>query len=236
MSSFSLVAAFHRIFNHPAPAAPSSKNLADAKLRRLRVMLIAHELAELCQGLAIDLDMRYVHADMHMLSGKELEQYIIVNSTQPDDLPAPDMVLTADALGDLDYVVNGGGVAFGIELPSITAEVHASNMSKLDEDGNPILDPDTGKVIKGPNFLEPDIAGVLAAQSAVGEQAGGADGQSPAPSGEDLPQTTEPTAPSSSAPAPTSTQTEESSATDGSADGAAAPSSGIDDGHDGSIV
>ena len=35
--------------------------------------------------------------------------------------------------------------------------VHKSNMSKLDEDGNPILRED-GKVLKGPNYKPPDLS------------------------------------------------------------------------------
>jgi len=77
-----------------------------------------------------------------------------------DALDAEDMVEVADALGDLDYVVNGAAVAFGIHLPSVTAEVHRSNMTKMPPDGIPIKRED-GKVLKGPNFELPDIKGVL---------------------------------------------------------------------------
>lgn len=39
-------------------------------------------------------------------------------------------------------------------------EVHMSNMSKLDENGNPIFRED-GKVMKSHLFIEPDLTGVL---------------------------------------------------------------------------
>ena len=35
-------------------------------------------------------------------------------------------------------------------------EIHRSNMSKLDENGNPIYRED-GKVVKGLNYFKPDI-------------------------------------------------------------------------------
>lgn len=39
-------------------------------------------------------------------------------------------------------------------------EVHNSNMSKLGEDGNPILRED-GKIMKGPNYFRPNLKRVL---------------------------------------------------------------------------
>ena len=38
--------------------------------------------------------------------------------------------------------------------------VHASNMSKLGEDGKPIR-RDDGKILKGPNYKEPDLSGLV---------------------------------------------------------------------------
>ena len=73
-----------------------------------------------------------------------------------------DMVQIADALTDLLYVVYGAGHSFGIDLDECFQEVHASNMSKLGEDGRPIY-RDDGKVLKGPSFFEPDLEGILGA-------------------------------------------------------------------------
>ena len=73
---------------------------------------------------------------------------------------AEDMVGVADALTDLLYVVYGTGHAFGIDLDSCFAEVHASNMSKLGEDGRPIYRED-GKVLKGPNYFPPNLEFIL---------------------------------------------------------------------------
>lgn len=66
----------------------------------------------------------------------------------------------ADALADLLYVVYGAAHAFGIPIDECFEEVHNSNMSKLGADGKPIYRED-GKVLKGPNFYEPDLKGVL---------------------------------------------------------------------------
>ena len=71
-----------------------------------------------------------------------------------------DIIEVADALTDLLYVVYGAGHAFGIDLDACFEEVHASNMSKLGPDGYPIY-RDDGKVLKGPDFFEPDLEKIL---------------------------------------------------------------------------
>ena len=71
-----------------------------------------------------------------------------------------DMVEIADALTDILYVVYGAGHTFGIDLDECFTEVHASNMSKLGDDGTPIK-ADNGKVMKGPGFFAPDLESIL---------------------------------------------------------------------------
>tara|TARA_B100000579_G_C22410796_1_gene656224 strand:+ start:84 stop:455 length:372 start_codon:yes stop_codon:yes gene_type:complete len=66
----------------------------------------------------------------------------------------------ADALTDILYVTYGAGHAFGINLDKCFAEVQRSNMSKLGKDGKPIYNAD-GKVMKGPNYFEPDLSKCL---------------------------------------------------------------------------
>jgi predicted HAD superfamily Cof-like phosphohydrolase len=71
-----------------------------------------------------------------------------------------DLVEVADALTDLLYVVYGAGHAYGIDLDKCFDEVHRSNMSKLGLDGKPIY-RDDGKVLKGPNFFQPDLNNII---------------------------------------------------------------------------
>lgn len=71
-----------------------------------------------------------------------------------------DFVNLAKELADLIYVVNGFAVEAGIDLDAVVAEVHRSNMTKLGADGKPIYRED-GKVLKGPNYEEADIASIL---------------------------------------------------------------------------
>lgn len=71
-----------------------------------------------------------------------------------------DIVEVADALCDLLYVVYGAGVTYGLPMDELFAEVHRSNMSKLGDDGKPVVRED-GKVLKGPNFSLPNLEMIL---------------------------------------------------------------------------
>lgn len=74
-----------------------------------------------------------------------------------------DIVESLDALTDLQYVIDGTYCALGMDSKLKEAafnEVHRSNMSKLGEDGKPILN-DAGRVQKGPNYFKPDLGAVL---------------------------------------------------------------------------
>jgi predicted HAD superfamily Cof-like phosphohydrolase len=73
---------------------------------------------------------------------------------------AGDLVGVADALADMVYVIYGTATEYGVPLDDVLAEVHRSNMSKLGTDGAPVRRED-GKVLKGPAYSPPDIAGVL---------------------------------------------------------------------------
>lgn len=77
-------------------------------------------------------------------------------------LATNDHVEAFDALCDLQYVLDGAFLALGFHKAKMAGmrEVHRSNMSKLGEDGKPIY-RDDGKILKGPNFSEPDLKKVL---------------------------------------------------------------------------
>ena len=68
-----------------------------------------------------------------------------------------DFLEVADALTDILYVTYGAGHAFGINLDKCFDEVQNSNMSKLDENGEPIYN-DAGKIMKGPKYFKPNLS------------------------------------------------------------------------------
>jgi predicted HAD superfamily Cof-like phosphohydrolase len=73
-----------------------------------------------------------------------------------------DMTEVADALVDAMYILIGTAHEYGLAniLEEYFDEVHKSNMTKLDENGKPIYRKD-GKVIKGPNFIVPDLKSIV---------------------------------------------------------------------------
>jgi len=71
-----------------------------------------------------------------------------------------DIVAVADALTDILYVTYGAAAAFGIDLDACFKEVHRSNMSKLDANGQPIYRED-GKVMKSELYSKPNLEPIL---------------------------------------------------------------------------
>lgn len=78
----------------------------------------------------------------------------LAEAIEVGDLPA-----VAKELADQVYVAYGTALTMGIDLDAAILLVHRSNMSKL-VDGQPVMRPD-GKVLKGPNYVPPDMASCL---------------------------------------------------------------------------
>ena len=74
-------------------------------------------------------------------------------------LEAGDMVEVLDALTDIQYVLDGAYLSFGLQDVKMAAfeEVQRSNMSKLGADGKPIVREEDGKILKGPDYFKPDL-------------------------------------------------------------------------------
>jgi predicted HAD superfamily Cof-like phosphohydrolase len=66
----------------------------------------------------------------------------------------------AKELADALYVWYGAAVTLGIDIDAVFAEVHRSNMTKLDENGQVIRRAD-GKVLKSKLYEKADIRKVL---------------------------------------------------------------------------
>ena len=145
-----LVLEFHERFG--VPVADDGAGLARDRLE-MRMALIGEELTEL------------VTAVYGPRAGAVVEAALTEAVARDDG--TRDVVGAADALGDLVYVIYGMANECGIPLPEVIAEIHRANLSKLGADGAPIYRAD-GKVLKGPDYRPPDVAGVLDAQRALG--------------------------------------------------------------------
>ena len=73
-----------------------------------------------------------------------------------------DLIEIADALGDMLYILCGTILKHGVQhkIEEVFEEIQRSNMSKLDENGNPIYRED-GKVLKSSLYFKPDIKAIL---------------------------------------------------------------------------
>lgn len=96
---------------------------------------------------------------------KNMLRYKLMREENEEYLEAAnngDLVEVADALGDMLYILCGTIIEHGLQdkIDEVFEEIQKSNMSKLDENGEPIYRKD-GKVLKGPNYFKPDIATIL---------------------------------------------------------------------------
>lgn len=87
----------------------------------------------------------------HSLMKEENDEYL-------DACGSKDLIEVADALGDQLYILCGTILKHGMQhvIENVFDEIQASNMSKLGDDGKPVLRAD-GKILKGLNFFRPDI-------------------------------------------------------------------------------
>ncbi|MCF2706194.1 GNAT family N-acetyltransferase [Arcanobacterium haemolyticum] len=138
-----LVRVFHKTYGLPIIEGEPD---ADRERVHMRLSLVAEEAGELVGA-------------VYGKRAQEIMTEAFARAREADD-GTRDTVEVADALGDLVYVAYGMALELGIPMRDVLAEIQASNLSKLGEDGKPIYRED-GKVLKGPNFFAPDIKRIL---------------------------------------------------------------------------
>jgi predicted HAD superfamily Cof-like phosphohydrolase len=144
------VLAFHRAGDIPVLDAPQ---VPDEDRVRLRARLVAEEFFELMTALYADAPVLVL---IRLCGVAQRVDDFICNES-----PAPDLVKLADACADLDYVVEGTRLEFGIDGAPIADAVHASNMAKFGEGSRERAD---GKIEKPPGWKPPDIAALIREQ------------------------------------------------------------------------
>ena len=98
---------------------------------------------------------RPARARQHNLIVEEFKEFLEAESTLY--LSSNDHKESAlKELADLVYVCYQYAENMGWDLDEAMYRVHESNMSKLDDEGNPIYRED-GKVLKGPNYKPPNL-------------------------------------------------------------------------------
>lgn len=161
---------FHRTFEHPildSPTIPSDERV------RLRASLVIEEALKLIEALFGEDDL--------LDDARDSLHRVIARDTVKVDL-----VAAADALADIDYVVEGTRLEFGINGEPIADEVHHSNMAKSIRCGRCVgsgkadvpletcgfckgvgritMKREDGKTLKPAEWTPPNIKGELEAQ------------------------------------------------------------------------
>ena len=189
---FQRVAAFHRTFGHLVADRPVLPGKLVRKLRiallaeelqEFTVAHAAHDRVEMADALA---DICYIIAGTVVAYGIGPQGQDLFESPYDQSLPREEvhddgmarmlhdcfleyeMAEKSDNLPRIDlalmtFITSVFGVAWRLNIPlnAVFAEVHRSNMSKLMPDGS-VLRREDGKILKGPDWSPPDIAGVLA--------------------------------------------------------------------------
>lgn len=132
-------------------------SLRDAQIQVETFMLRAGQVAP-SQPTVPTMDVAVLR---HKLIQEELHEYW-VHSVDALYAYKEDFLLeqTADAIGDMLYVVLGAAVAWGIDIEPVFEEIHRSNMTKF-IDGTLRED---GKFVKGPNYQPADLRSILKQQ------------------------------------------------------------------------
>lgn len=88
----------------------------------------------------------------HKLMAEENDEYL-------EACEKNSLIEIADALGDQLYILCGTILKHGMQdiIEDVFKEIQASNISKLDENGKPILRED-GKILKGPGYFKPNLS------------------------------------------------------------------------------
>jgi predicted HAD superfamily Cof-like phosphohydrolase len=175
---------FHETMGQPIGSTPQIPT--DDRVR-LRLRLIAEEFFEALEACGIRL--AEVYPDDESVKGVVL-QYIDEWRSDPHPLETEvvDLPAFADALGDLDYVIEGARIEFGIDGAPIADAIHKSNMEKATPctcqtpplrrpssgpchlcggTGRVVKKREDGKTMKPKGWTPPDIAGELEKQGWV---------------------------------------------------------------------
>lgn len=136
---------FHHVYQHPIADRPTIPAFV---YRQLRAKLILEEFEEYL--LSCDLSSPTIVEAVRQLE-------CCIDRVPPNQGENFNFRYTADALGDMVYVIHGAAISMGIPMERVMHEIHKSNLTKLDENGEPIFRED-GKVLKSHLFKEPDLS------------------------------------------------------------------------------
>lgn len=152
-----LVHEFHRAFGVEVQETPGLPEHPDGSVHE------SETVVELCR---LSDDMRHLGEELHTAAEQcsgdtrllrlQLLQEELAELAEA--IYQEDLVACLDALCDLQYVLDGTILSLGMQdiFWEAFVEVHKSNMTKLDAQGNPVVN-EAGSVVKSDQFREPDL-------------------------------------------------------------------------------
>jgi len=132
---FEMLQEFHDVFDLVSNDKPT---IPDYETIKLRMALIKEEYKEVMEEFGCDVNIGSIDDYRNAINLEKL----------------------AKELCDLMYVVLGTGVSFGLPMDKCFAEVHRSNMSKLDEKGK-VLRREDGKVLKSDLYQPANLKDII---------------------------------------------------------------------------
>ena len=138
---------------------PETPGVPKESVLRLRLGLVAEEALELFAAVCGEDENLMNHVE-----GARYNLRMITKRFKPSDI---DLIELADALGDLDYVVEGLRQSCGIDGEPIAEEISRTNLAKLGEGARVCED---GKVLKPEGWESPRIQWELHKQGWKGDE------------------------------------------------------------------
>lgn len=128
-SDFERTRRFHEAMGLPSHHEPRMPSVSE---RLLRARLLMEETMETIEkGLGVRVSFYdAVHDMWHWNNGWQIDH---------EEGVMYDPIETLDGLADVKVIANGTAIQFGLPLPEAEFEVFSSNMTKLDENGYPIV-------------------------------------------------------------------------------------------------
>ncbi len=154
---------FHKAFCPDQRLGEGPPSIPSIDTIRLRLKLITEEYFEALSSI-LPFDLSKMPIDHFDFQRRVHSKLVLARATIDDAITqyggnAVDIVELADALADLDYVVEGTRIAFGIDCKPIADEVHRSNMSKVGGTRR-----EDGKWVKPDSYSPADVRGELEKQ------------------------------------------------------------------------
>lgn len=140
---------FNKAFGHPVASKPTPISSERAKQR---ADYLVEELVEFLWASVSGDQYKTYELVKELISSihKAKDKCLIKGSFPEDEI----LLHQTDALNDINYINYGSIVETGVNPKPIFDIIQKANMSKLDENGKPILDPVTNKILKPKGWEE----------------------------------------------------------------------------------